>query len=83
MQTMATPFVGAIFPIVLAMFFWKKVTNKAAVITIIASLVMAVLMYIFKVSFFGLDPSFVTVVVCTVVLIVASLLTQKEKQEVK
>lgn len=83
MQTMATPFVGAIFPIVLAMFFWKKVTNKAAIITIIASLIMAVIMYIFKVSFFGLDPSFVTVVVCTVVLIVASLLTQKDKQEVK
>ena len=83
MQTMATPFVGAIFPIVLAMFFWKKVTNKAAIITIVASLIMAVIMYIFKVSFFGLDPSFVTVVVCTVVLIVASLLTQKDKQEVK
>lgn len=29
MQLMATPFVGSIFPIVLVMFFWKKVTNRA------------------------------------------------------
>lgn len=79
MQLMATPFVGAIFPIVLAMFFWKKVTNKGAVITIIAALIMFVITGIMKISILGQDPSFVTVVVCTVVLIVSSLLTQEKE----
>lgn len=82
MQMMATPFVGSIFPIVLAMFFWKRVTNKGAIITIIAGLIMAVIMYGFKVSFWGQDPSFVTVVVCTVTLIVSSLLTADKIKEV-
>ncbi len=82
MQLMATPFVGSIFPIVLAMFFWKKVTNKGAVITIVAALVMFVITGIMKVDILGQDPSFVTVVVCTVVLIISSLLTQdKTKKE--
>ena len=82
MQLMATPFVGSIFPIVLAMFFWKKVTNKGAVITILAALVMFVITGIMKVDILGQDPSFVTVVVCTVVLIISSLLTQdKTKKE--
>lgn len=80
MQMMATPFVGSIFPIVLAMFFWKRVTNKGAIITIIMALIMAVIMYVFKVSFWGQDPSFVTVVVCTVTLIISSLLTGNEKE---
>nr|WP_319776958.1 hypothetical protein [uncultured Sphaerochaeta sp.] len=82
MQMMATPFVGAIFPIVLAMFFWKKVTNTGAVATIIIALVMAVLFYLAKISVFGLDPSFVTVVVCTFTLIIVSLFTQNKKSEV-
>ncbi len=81
MQLMATPFVGSIFPIVLAMFFWKKVTNKGAVITIIAALVMFVITGIMGISILGQDPSFVTVVVCTVVLVVASLLTQEKVKE--
>ena len=80
MQLMATPFVGSIFPIVLAMFFWKKVTNKGAVCTIIAGLVMFVITGILKIDILGQDPSFVTVVVCTVVLIVSSLLTQEKKE---
>ena len=83
MQLMATPFVGAIFPITLAMFFWKKVTNKGAIITIIAGLVMFVITGVMGISILGQDPSFVTVVVCTVVLIISSLLTQdKQKEEV-
>ena len=83
MQMMATPFVGATFPIVLAMFFWKKVTNTGAVSTILMALLMAVLFYIVKIDVFGLDPSFLTVVVCSITLVIVSLFTQKERSEVR
>jgi SSS family solute:Na+ symporter len=82
MQMMATPFVGSVFPIVLAMFFWKRVTSTGATVSIIAALIMAVVVYVFKVNFFGLDPSFVTVVVCAVVLVIVSLFTRDTKQTV-
>lgn len=49
-------------------------------ITIIAGLVMFVVTGILKIDILGQDPSFVTVVVCTVVLIVSSLLTQEKKE---
>ncbi len=83
MQTMATPFVGAIFPITLAMFFWKKVTNTGAIVTIITALILAVLFYIAKIDVFGLDPSFVTVVVCSATLVIVSMFTQNKVMEVK
>ena len=41
---------------------------------------MFVITGILKIDILGQDPSFVTVVVCTVVLIVSSLLTQEKKE---
>ena len=83
MQMMATPFVGAMFPITLAMFFWKRVTNTGAIVTIIAALIMAVLFYVFKINILGFDPSFVTVVVCSVTLVIVSIFTQNKVLEEK
>lgn len=82
MQMMATPFVGSLFPIVLAMFFWEDtVTSKAAKITIGTALALALIMYVGKINLFGLDPSFVTVVVCSIVLVVSSLLTKDDNKK--
>ena len=83
MQMMATPFVGAIFPITLAMFFWKRVTNTGAIMTIVAALIMAVLFYVVKVDVLGLDPSFVTVLICSATLVIVSIFTKDKAVEVE
>src|SRR5699024_8596002 len=45
MQNVATPYVGALFPIVLAVFFWRRASAAAAVSTMGVSIVVSVILY--------------------------------------
>ena len=78
MQLMATPYAGALFPIVIALFYWKRATSKGAFLSIIITLIVSIVLVATKASILGLDPVVIAVIVGTVTLIVGSLATKED-----
>lgn len=74
MQNVATPYVGALFPIVLAVFFWRRASAAAAVATMVVSIVLSVILYATDWTVWDLHPIVINLVVCTGTLVLVSML---------
>lgn len=74
MQNVATPYVGALFPIVLAVFFWRRASSTAAVVTMLVSIALSAVLHLTGWTLWHLHPIVINLVVCTVVLAAVSLL---------
>lgn len=83
MENIATPFCGALFPVIIALFYWKKATPQGATATMIVSIIASIILLVTKVDIFGLHPIFINVVVCTLTLIIVSLATYKDGVDTK
>ena len=78
MQLSATPYVGALFPIVIALFYWKRATSKGAILSIIITLIVSIILLATKTELFGQDPIVIAMIVGTITLILGSLATKKD-----
>jgi solute:Na+ symporter, SSS family len=78
MQLMATPYAGALFPIVIALFYWKRATSKGAFLSIIITLIVSIVLIVTKINILGLDPVVIAVIVGTLTLIIGSLATKED-----
>lgn len=76
MENVATPYCGALFPIILAVFFWKRATQTAASVTMVVSLAASAFLLIVHPNILGLHPIVINIVLCTLVLVVVSLFTK-------
>lgn len=74
MQNVATPYVGALFPIVLAVFFWPRASATAAVTTMLVSIVLSTVLYITDWTIWDLHPIVINLCASTAVLVVTTLL---------
>lgn len=79
MQNVATPYVGALFPIILALFFWKRATSTGAFATLIVSIIVSLFIFIANPELYGIHPIVINLVLCTITMVVFSLLTFKKK----
>lgn len=73
MQNVATPYVGALFPIVLAVFYWRRASPIAAVVTMLVSIGLSTVLYATGWTVGGLHPIVINLVVCTAVLVAVSV----------
>ena len=78
MQNVATPYVGALCPIIVAVFFWKRATTRAAVATMVVSIVLSVILYATGWTIWDLHPIVLNLVACTATLIGLSLATPRD-----
>lgn len=74
MQDVATPYVGALFPIILAAFFWQRAHAGAVIVTMVVSLVLSAVLHISAWTVWDLHPIVLNLVVCSVTLVAGSLL---------
>lgn len=79
MQDMATPFAGGLFPVILALFFWRRATNAGATWAMVVALATSAVLFITRWQPLGLHPVVPTMVFSTVVLLLVSLGTRPER----
>ena len=72
MQNVATPYVGALFPIVLAVFFWPRASATAALATMLVSIVLSTILYATDWTVWDLHPIVINLCASTVTLALVS-----------
>lgn len=73
LQDVATPYVGALTPIIVATFFWRRASSKGVIATMVASLVVSTILYVTGWTIFELHPIVINLFICSLILIVTSL----------